>query len=251
MTPLVDIVIGSIYEVHGVKVPLPARMAKCPPDVKTALIGLSMALKAKGGALILSDLFRSYDMQLGSHMDYVSGKKKAFSPPPGGSLHEGGRSIDLDLKALKITLPNFWPIAAEHGFVPIIDQPNPRTSESWHFECRGSHSIVYDHYKARKGTNFAKPYQAMAASAIVSVGVKVDKFGEGQREGYLQSALIRLGHDIGNMDGQIGPRTRDALKAAGIGGLPVAEAITAIDLLLQKSFPQEFFDRAPASPAIR
>jgi len=38
---------------------------------------------------MLSDLLRSYDMQLQAHLDYTSGKKSAFSPAPGGSMHEG------------------------------------------------------------------------------------------------------------------------------------------------------------------
>jgi hypothetical protein len=39
-------------------------------------------------------------MQLQSHLDWKTGKKSAFSPPPGGSLHEAGRALDLDLDSL-------------------------------------------------------------------------------------------------------------------------------------------------------
>jgi hypothetical protein len=250
MTPLISIVIASIYKTNGVAVPLPKRMAQCTPDAKLALAKTAAALKAKGGALVLSDLFRSYDMQLGSHLDYVSGKKKAFSPPPGGSLHEAGRALDLDLGSLKMSLADFWTIAAQNGLTPIIDTPNARQSEAWHFECRGSHTIVYDYYKAGKGKNFDKPYQAMAASAIVSIGVKVDKFGAGQRDAYIQSGLIRLGYELGNLDGQIGPKTNNALAAAGIGGLTPDATAAALDQLLQNKFPQEFFDATPQAPPI-
>ncbi len=250
MTPLISVVIASIYKTNGVAMPLPKRMAQCTPDTKLTLFRTDAALKAKGGALILSDLFRSYDMQLGSHLDYVSGKKKAFSPPPGGSLHEAGRALDLDLSALKMSLADFWTIAAQNGLTPIIDTPNARQSEAWHFECRGSHTIVYDYYKAGKGKNFDKPYQAMAASAIVSIGVKVDKFGAGQRDAYIQSGLIRLGYELGNLDGQIGPKTSNALAAAGIGGLTPDATAAALDRLLQEKFPQEFFDATPHAPPI-
>ncbi|HEX6374743.1 MAG TPA: hypothetical protein VFZ91_03380 [Allosphingosinicella sp.] len=243
-TPLLPITIASIYEVGGVKVALPKRMAQCTPDMKKALADLAIRLADTGGKLILSDLFRSYDMQLGSHLDWKSKKKKAFSPPPGGSLHEGGRALDLDLGSLKMKLGDFWPIALEYGLVPIIDKPVAGASEAWHFECRGSHMRVYDYYKAGNGTNFDKPYQAMAASAIVSVGVKVDKFGTGQDIAYLQSGLIRLGHSIGNLDGASGPKTRAGLEAVGIEGLPVARMIEAMDIALQKEFPEEFFDKS-------
>lgn len=249
MTPLVGITIASIYEVGGVRVALPKRMAQCTPDTKAAILKTAADVRARGGQLILSDLFRSYDMQLASHMDFVAKKKKAFSPPPGGSLHEAGRAFDLDLGALKMNLKEFWDLAAANGISPIIDAPNPRTSEAWHFSRRGSHRIVYDYYKAGKGTNFDKPYKAMAASAILSVGVQVDKFGDDQAGAYLQSSLIRLGHEIGNIDGKIGPKTNDVLKTIGLAGASSNEVKSAVDTLLHKKFPEEFFDSsAEATP---
>jgi hypothetical protein len=247
-TPLIKISIPSIYEIGGERVPLPARMAKCTPDTKAAILATAEAVKARGGRLYLSDLFRSYDMQLGSHMDYVSKKKTAYSPPPGGSLHEAGRALDLDLDALKMPLKDFWKIAAANGLQPIIDKPDSSMSESWHFSCRGSHALVYDYYKKGKGTNFDKPYKAMAASAIVSVGVKVDKFEDGQVEAYVQSALIRLGSEIGNIDGQFGPKTDAALKQRGMQGLSKDAIGGAVDKLLQKQFPGEYFDKSTTSP---
>jgi D-alanyl-D-alanine dipeptidase len=249
MTPLLPITFPSIYKVNGVAVPLPKRMAQCTPDMKLALARAAQAIGEKGGRLVLSDLFRSYDMQLGSHMDFKSGKKTAFSPPPGGSLHEAGRALDLDLGALKMPLDAFWVIAKTAGLTPIIDQPNAKKSEAWHFECRGSHTLVYDYYKAGKGSNFDSPYKAMAASAIVSIGVRVDRFAERQQDAYIQSALIRLGHQLGNMDGQIGPRTRDALAAAGLEGLSGDAAIAGLDHKLQAAFPDEFFDKTAADPS--
>ena len=189
-------------------------------------------------------------MQLGSHMDWKSGKKKAFSPPPGGSLHEGGRAIDLDLGAMKISLAAFWIIAAKNGLTPIIATPTKGVSESWHFECRGSHTLVHAYYKAGKGSNFDKPYQAMAASAIVSVGVRLDQFNDGQDMAYVQSGLIRLGQAIGNMDGDIGPQTRNGLAALGISTASVGDMIAGIDQALQVKFPIEFFDRTPAGPTV-
>ncbi len=247
MTPLVQLTIPSIYKLHGVAVPLPTRMARCPPDVKEALKRLAVALEGQGGKLVLSDLFRSYDMQLGSHQDYVSGKKSAFSPPPGGSLHEAGRSFDLHLDELGMKLSKFWKLAASIGIVPIIDKPDADVSEAWHFECRGSHVMVYEYYKAGKGANFDKPYKAMAASAIVSVGVRVDKFGEGQQDAYVQSGMIRLGQEIGNFDGRIGPKSRDAMAAAGFAGNAISDAILWIDDKLQRAFPEEFFGAVAGS----
>ena len=234
---LLDVSILSVYEVSGQRILLPKRMAHATPDMQAAI---SAALEAMGGHLFLSDLFRSYEMQLQSHLDWKTGKKSAFSPPPGGSLHEAGRSLDLDLDSLGMKLADFWPIAGQHGLVPIISQPNSQASEAWHFDCRGSHDFVYQYYKQRKGTNFDKPYQAMAASAIVSLGIRVDTFGQNQIAAAIQSALIRLGHDIGDLDGELGPRTRAGLNQAGV---PLADEQTMLANLesqLQGRFTGEF-----------
>jgi hypothetical protein len=80
--PLEDIQFKSIYGGD-----LPKRMAHCTPDMLTAVRLVAADVKAAGGELILSDMYRSYDMQFQAHLDYVSGKKSAYSPPPGGSMH--------------------------------------------------------------------------------------------------------------------------------------------------------------------
>ena len=232
----------SIYKVRGVAVTLPARMAHCSPDMAKALDDLSDKVEAKGGRVILSDLFRSYDMQFQAHLDFVQKRKTAFSPPPGGSLHEAGRAFDVDLGALKMPLKDFWKVAATCGLVPIIAQPTAGADESWHFECRGSHALVYDYYKAGHADNFDKPYKAMAASAILAAGVKVDAFGVGQDEAYVQSGLIRLGQTLGNIDGGFGKKTRAALANVGLATSSTpAKLVVAIDHLLQDKFPGEFF----------
>lgn len=242
---LVKPTVLSVYLVNGQRVLMPERMARTTPDLKKALYGIRAALQARGGKLALSDLFRSYDMQFQAHLDYASGKKKAFSPPPGGSMHESGRAFDIDLASIKVSLAEFWDIAKQWGVVPIIVQPSTKIAESWHFECRGSHQLVYDHYSAKKGTNFMRPAEAMAASAIVSVGLPHDKFKGMGEVAYLQSALIRLGNDIGNIDGDIGPKTLGELASLGVTAAGLAERVQGIDALLRARFPEEFFDREP------
>lgn len=244
-SPLIAIDILSIYKNSiGDQVPLPKRMAKCTPDTHSAIINIAKDLASKGGKLILSDLFRSYDMQAQSHQDYAAGRKKAYSPPPGGSFHEAGRAFDLDLSAIKVSLADFWKIAEKHGVHPIISEPKANKSEAWHFDCRGSHQIVYKYYESGKGTNF-KPYTAAAASGILSIGVKVDAFGANQKQAALQSCIIRLGKEIGNIDGLIGKRTQTAL-----GELGIAFDLNNLDGMLieaenmiQTKFPEEFIPK--------
>lgn len=243
-TPLLPVIIDSIYNGK----PLPKRMALCTPDMFTAIFATKADLKAtQTNDLVLSDLFRSYDMQLQAHLDFVTGKKTAFSPLPGGSMHEAGRAFDLDLaKIRKLTLPKFWPLAANRGLSPILKSPDPKQDEAWHFDCRGSHDLVYKYYIAKNGDNFASPYAAMAASAIISIGQKVDALGNDVRPAYIQSGLIRLGKVIGDLDGQIGPRTRQALTESGIDNtLEVGAIAGLIDRKLQERFPNEFFAAGP------
>lgn len=241
---LVKPVVMSIYMVGDKRVLMPSRMCLATPDLQAALYGIRSDLEKAGGELFLSDLFRSYDMQFQAHADFVSGKKSAFSPPPGASMHEAGRAFDIDLTHIKIPLKEFWEIAHRQGVVPIIKTPQSSLSESWHFECRGSHQLVYDYYSLQKGTNFKTPAAAMAASSIIAVGLKHDKYKENYKAAYIQSALIRLGHDIGNIDGNIGPKTDIALNAAGIGKIDQDEQVALLDKLLMKRFPSEFFDKS-------
>ncbi len=241
-SPLIPINITSIYKnSQGDAQPLPTRMAKCTPDTYAAIFNIAKDLTKKGGKLILSDLFRSYDMQSQSHNDYVSGKKKAFSPPPGGSFHEAGRGFDMDLASMKISLADFWVIAAKYGVVPIIKQPKSNQSEAWHFDCRGSHQIVYDYYAAGKGKNFPA-YTAASASAILSIGVHVDAFGTNQNAAAIQSCLIRLGKEIGNIDGQLGNKSHKAIDELGIKfDLNNIDAmLISAENLVQQKFPNEF-----------
>jgi zinc D-Ala-D-Ala carboxypeptidase len=230
-TPLVAVSVPSIY--HG---PLPKRMAVCTPDTKAAIEGVVHDLNGLGFGLRLSDLFRSYEMQKQANADYVSGRKTAFSPPPGGSMHEAGRAMDIDLSSIGVTLAKFWDIARAHGFFPIIDAPDPARSESWHFDCRGSHSAVYEYVRSGKAGASIAPYTQMAQSAILSIGVHLDTVPV-QDAAWIQSSLIRLGFDPGRIDGVIGGRTKEALKNAGVDS---EAAVTGLSELLTLRFPAEY-----------
>ena len=239
--PLVPVEILSIYFTHNNRINLPKAFAKCAPDMKKAILGLKDDLAALGIDLFLSDLFRSHDMQLQAHVE--NAKKHIFSPLPGGSLHEGGRAFDLDLKALLkggvITLARFWEIAAQRGLVPIIAEPDSDQDEAWHFECRGSHARVRQYYREGKGGTVLKAYEAMAASTILAIGEKVDRF-QNQKAASIQSALIRLGHELGALDGGIGSKTKTALAAANVPLSSEDTMLAQLEGQLRQKFPAEF-----------
>ncbi|MBM3393885.1 MAG: hypothetical protein FJY37_04475 [Betaproteobacteria bacterium] len=237
--PIVPITIRSIYKNrNGENVNLPSRNGQGTPDMRAALRRIDRDVKAAGGLFQLSDLYRTYEMQLQAHMDYVSRKKSAYSPPPGGSMHESGRAFDVDITSLKMTLEAFWKIAAKHGVVPIIDRPSTSIKECWHFECRGSHDLVRQYYLAGKGKNM-KASEAIAASAIVCTGVQVNRF-KNQTGAMTQSALIRLGQDIGDLDGAVGKRSKAAIGALGITATDPAAILSALEGLLAAKFPAEW-----------
>jgi hypothetical protein len=215
-------------------------MAWATPDLKAAMARIGEDVAARGGRFAVSDLFRSYEMQLQAHLDYTSGKKKAFSPAPGGRMHEAGRAFDVVISDLKMPLGDFWAIAKTHGVVPIIASPDPSQKECWHFECRGSHQLVYDHYAAGKGRNM-KPATAMAASGVLALGLRVDTFADLDAAA-IQASLIRLGHDIGNIDGAIGPKTRGVIDQLGLAGSH-AEIRAGLQDILQARFPGEYFEQ--------
>ena len=230
-TPLIPINIASIYQ--G---PLPHRLAQCTPDTKAAIEGVARDLAAMGFGIRLSDLFRSHDMQAQSHADFVEGRKKAFSPPPGGSLHEAGRAMDIDLSSIGVPLAQFWEIAKGHGFSPIIDTPDPHRSESWHFDCRGSHDAVYQYVQAGKAGTMLSPYTQMAQSAILAIGVELEVI-PAQDVAFLQAGLIRLGFDPGRIDGVMGNRTSAALQVAGAD---MADLVSWMSDAVQAKFPGEY-----------
>jgi hypothetical protein len=241
-TPPIPIEILSIYfDKNKQRLNLPQRLAQCTPDTKAAVMNVKAELEAKGVNLFLSDMFRSHDMQLQAHVE--NAKKGVFSPLPGGSMHEAGRAIDLDLDALLaggiLTLKDFWDLAGKHGFFPIVGQPNPKLKESWHFDRRGSHNLVRQYYLDGKGGSNMKPYEAMAASAILSIGVQVDRF-QNQKGAAIQSALIRLGQELGSIDGGVGNRTKQALDKAGVPFGDEDTMLSALENQLQQKFPEEF-----------
>jgi hypothetical protein len=232
LTPLIPVTVASIYN-HSA---LPSRMAKCTPDTAVAIQGVVDDLRALGHDLRLSDLFRSYEMQRRANLDYVEGRKTAFSPPPGGSMHEAGRAMDIDLTSVGVSLEEFWGIARGRGFFPIIDAPIASRSESWHFDCRGSHEAVYKYVHEGKAGASIPPYTQMARSGILAIGVQVDGLPD-QTVGTLQAALIRLGFDPGRIDGVMGDRTLAAMRDAAIDP---DDPVGSATLALKARFPLEY-----------
>jgi hypothetical protein len=116
-----------------------------------------------GGMLRLTDMNRTWNMQWQANQDYLTGKKRAFSPPPGESFHNAGRSIDVDIRLLEETLQPtgtgrkgfdlFWEIYNDLGFSGVVQNrhaPDKNATEAWHIDYMGIFKALYarQRYKA-------------------------------------------------------------------------------------------------------
>ena len=69
---------------------------------------------------------------------------------------------------------------------------------------------------------------------------KVGSKGAPTKEAFIQSALIRLGYELGDIDGNIGAKTNAALQKAGIKATSKDEIVLLLEDKLQAQFPAEY-----------
>jgi hypothetical protein len=177
---LVTIAVKGIYGKPGSL--LPASMARLTPDAAASLAQVEAEIERLGGCFRLSDAYRSSAMQARAHDDYIKGRKHAYSPPAGSSMHEAGRAIDLDLAALihppsvpkgsqTLNELKVRAIFEAHGWTFIAPAGNPHSvdvKESWHIEFRGPFQQTYDSVIKRAKVH-SKAYHSMAAAAIADL----------------------------------------------------------------------------------
>lgn len=209
---------------------------RAAPAMAADLLALDGAwLKETGRRLRLTDVFRDGEVQANARRRYETWIA-AGSPPPGsarfskatmktdfvapvnGSNHQWGGAVDFDIAAVAggtdEGLAQFWRVAKEYGFRPIIAHPHLGQSEAWHFDHHGPLSAVLSRYKREPG---APAYTRTAMLACILAGTFV---GDRKMERYAQ-ARIALGCAPlpdggpwpGDCDGYIGKQTRAAFAA--------------------------------------
>lgn len=153
----------DVSKIHG------GIMGNFARDGISALHSLRKEVEDKnGGVLRVTDMFRTWNMQAQAHQDYITGKKKALSPPAGESFHHS-RSTDWDIKLIDETLQPtgtrlkgfnlFWEIYNDLGFTGVVGNrynPNKSLTEAWHIDFMGPFKALY----CRQGYKMA----AMAAT---------------------------------------------------------------------------------------
>lgn len=211
------------------------------------LRALQVALVALGVEPVrITEAFRDYRVQAQVRQAYelwvaagrpephkpgwVSGMKTAYAARPGRSNHGWGGAIDIDVGALQMpgvkrgsdaALDLFWDLALQHGFTPIIGQPDVDMSECWHFDHLGPLVKVRNLFREVAKTQSAYRGQEsgqVAAAGCALAGTRPPTEKGSPTVAYIQARLSLAGHFCGFIDGIWGPKTRAVLKALNIGG---------------------------------
>lgn len=163
-----------------------------------------MRLEADSGGLVYTDIYRSPDASL------LALKTKRGVQPPGFSPHNFGYAIDLDVGAVLRRkgwrFPELEEFMESHGWYCHVRDHDGTKSENWHWNFLAARAPVYLMAAERdQPRTWHLPIEHLI----------VDKHGEDfkltpQRA---QAALKQLGMYDGEIDGIIGPLSKEAIAA--------------------------------------
>ena len=232
-TPLVKVPasIQSYYkDKNGNRIPLHKLSGgKLVPEASLALFGLHARVSELGGTLLVTDSYRSAEVQGKARKKYetwvAAGKpsprtadydkktmKGAFVSRPGRSNHNAGRAVDLaHMLAAPEDVPRnekldwLWEAAIPLGWRPIIKSPNESQSEAWHFDFWGELAHVRDRLD----------YGQSAMVGVLDIG-KGKGLYDRLWERWVQAQLHRIGPDVGDVDGYLGKLTKAGIEELGL-----------------------------------
>ena len=148
--------------------------------------------------------------------------------PPHLSMKITGREFYLSVEKEGVSDPMaklalLWSIAVPLGFIPWTRYPVPVVGQDQVFHYLGSWAEIGDYLHGGGRGDLAWPSVVSAAQCEVGrwEGSKVT-------ERTVQTHLHRLGIHSGPVDGDLGERTLAALRALGLGGSSVQEALEAL-----------------------
>jgi len=193
--------VSNVLGIYGAsKNDFPAKMARLHPDAAAAFKAAEAGL---GVRIRVSDMFRTAEQSL------IARSQKAGVMPPGFSLHNYGIAIDIAtddvLKVTKLTKPALDKKMEEFGWF-CHRKDGKRGMEDWHFNFLGVGEAAAPFLKVAAGsTNTSAAGDAKIMSlykdAMTLTPVEV------------QECLAHLKLYNGDLDGQIGPRSKEALMA--------------------------------------
>jgi len=156
-------------------------------------------------------------MQMQAHWDWKTGKKVAYSPPAGRSMHNAARSIDVDVKLIEESLnPTgyakkgfdlYWEIYRDLGFTGVRENAKyacKTATEAWHQDYLG----VFTALRKVQGYKIAAIVATMDA-----IGDNYPGYTHDQIRNYrIQAYLLSFGLYKYTVDGIWGKGTEGALK---------------------------------------
>ena len=193
--------VPNVLGIYGTnKDQFPARMSLLHPDAAEAF---DMVQKDMGKQLRCSDMFRTAEQSLQAMQE------KAGVQPPGFSLHNYGIAIDVDVDAMlaatKKSKPDFDLLMWSHGWC-CHRKDKKRGMEDWHYNYLGRGDEADPFLAASaKSTNTSAAGDAKIQSLY--------KAGLTLKPAEVQECLAHLKLYGGEIDGAIGPRTKQAIMA--------------------------------------
>lgn len=193
--------VPNVLGIYGAsKDVFPARMALLHPKAAAAFVAAEAKLGVK---LRCSDMFRTAEESLRARAE------KTGVMPPGFSLHNYGVAIDIAVDAMltatKLTKPALDAALREVGWY-CHRKDGKRGSEDWHYNYLGTGTAAELFLEASsKSTNTS------AAGDAKIVGLYKD--GLLLEPAEVQECLAHLKFYGGDIDGKIGPRSRQAIMA--------------------------------------
>lgn len=148
--------------------------------------------------------------------------------PPPASMWVAGREAHLRLQFTDRPesrweeVATLWGLAVPLGFVPWNRYPMPGHGDEV-FHYLGPWQGLYDHLLSQGRGEVAWP--SVCCAAQVDLGRWQ---GDKPVERFVQAQLHRISYHCGPVDGQIGPRTLESLRAMGLQGKNLERAAEAL-----------------------
>lgn len=219
------------------------RSSKVTADTAEALRQLELTGKEQGGVRIE---FGGVPHSLFSWEGVEEDPGPTGLPAP-LSMRPTGREVYLRAELIGFEGPEevrslaelsvLWGLAVPLGFIPFSRYPVPGpTDRVYHY--LGPWATLGDFLQGDGRGDLAWP--SMASAAQCSVGTwKGDRISERS----VQTHLHRLGIHCGPVDGLIGEQTLSSLRALGLGGLSMHEALGALRAMKTHTSPSRAGER--------
>lgn len=190
----------SVLGIYGTKKDqFPTRMSRLHPDAAAAFQAAEADLKQR---IRVSDMFRTAEQSMQAR------EEKSGVQPPGYSLHNYGIAIDVAIDAmlqgLKCSKSMLDARMTAFGWYCHRKDGN-RGSEDWHYNYLGPNGQALINQYSPKSTNTSAAAESRI-QALYGPELKLD-------EKEVQECLAFLKLYSGEIDGKIGPRSQQSIKA--------------------------------------